>query len=1023
MMYSQQYLNRRRAWVSYWMYKAALEDILSAVQIRYGSGAAVQVKEHLLKPYLDSVESLWLWSTNRFSSVLSVMPHRPEDSPLREPGDPGATTEIVTACQSRLRARDMNLLGWIREGLEAWISISRVEREEPAPLSDYSITRETILRGCVKIAGLLGVCPEDDPVAWGATGPRNLNLSSGAKQAVLALTHLLGRPIDREQIHGGVRVLLDVLSQFTNMIDYQLRIEDFNTPDAWNNDDYRAAILAVWEAIDQQAKLVSLGGLVFRSIDALRQLQMSAVNAGARIPDPDVSFNRCFLPERTLLGTDIGSARSRMSAYVRRMSVLSRLARELSWLHETQVVVPLAASMSIHSSTHSVLADLESIIEESIDGNMHRANLDGRVRVRDHYYDDRFRYPTLPLRTDETGTRDHKTRVLINQFSMHLTNLRDAALRGGTDMCSRDQVCISIQKMIAPVLELESILRSEAEQTDQTYITAYARMLYGLYLESDYDTSEIHQLVDLIREGLAPTPPPEPPTPIRLEDPTDRPEPAISGDGIQSAARLYEWLVTKHHLTVRNTRDVWSAVAGTPNATEAARAVGYGRFVCATHHHIHCPVCHCPVCGAPGGCNCQGRRVRRYSEGPPVIAARRDARRVGVELEVETSSIEALQTLLAEYPYCHSDSTLTEYGAEVKIIGYSDRLHTLGRLVTRIFRSKDIHTKPNCGFHVHVERRTFDSLNDIHARWLAIEPEVFNLFPSRARNEFCKSLRISDISDHHSVLSMSRHGTWEFRVHPGTVSWVVAACWADWCVGFIEGRKADLGAAYWDARKATRALLNTLNPPQTPPPPPPVQIPTERSGEDPVPPDLVPLMRDQPMSPRGGWGRPEHPRFIMIPNSGSIALTYGDQPRHVDETLTNSPTPVPPIEALPIIEAVPSVEYVEFPQPDDLNHYINRALRAARPRFVNNTETGRVRAPRLANRPQDMEARGKIEKSTHPWAWRLAVHQVNQRVQQKQVIKAIQDGVFREFEDEKRVLEAKDKVLAMHAEAQQVLRQ
>lgn len=1031
MMYSQQYLNRRRAWVAYWIYSAALENIVTSVGNRHGSGPATQVKEFLLKPYLDNVQSLWLWSTNRFSSVLHEVTYRTENDPLREPDEPAVTDEIVNSCWSRMRSGDSTILARIRNGLASWNQISQLERQEPIPPTTYSVYHNQILRGCVSIASCMGVCPVESPVEWGAQAPHRLDLGSTTRRAVLTLTHLLGRPLDRELTDSFVRVALESLVQFINLIDYQIRIEDFNTPDTFVNSDYRDAISAIWSSLDMQTTLASSCGFVTQLNETVRQLQAN-LGRTVRMPDPTVTKNRCYLPERTLLGADLGSANGQTQSYIRRLGMLARLARELLWVCETEDgTSDCHNGTRLRSDTHHVIANLESVIEESIDGNTSLLNLDGSARVRDDYRSLDFEYGTVRV-VDDTRPRDIKARNLLIQVSAYLTTVRTNALHGGISAFA--PVPVDIRQIIVPALELGSILRSEDEQEDRTFIQSYARMLYGLYLEGDYQVSEVFQLANLIQEGLVPPPPPVPPSPIRLEDPTDRPEPAISGDGIQSAARLYEWLVGKHHLAVRTPRDVWAVVMSTPHAADAARAVGYGRFVCATHHHIHCEVCRCPVCGAPGGCNCQGRRVRRYSEGPPVIAARRDARRVGVELEVETSSIEALQTLLAEYPYCHSDSTLTEYGAEVKIIGYSDRLHTLGRLVTRIFRSKEIQTKPNCGFHVHVERRPFDSMNDIHARWLAIEPEVFDLFPSRARNEFCKSLRISDIADHHSVLSMSRHGTWEFRVHPGTVSWVVAACWADWCVGFVEGRKADLGAAYWDARKATRALLNTLNPPQTPPPPPPVQIPTERNGEDfdPVQ-HLVPLVsrtntenerwmarhRVQPIF--GTYTTTNSPAWTVWTDtranngSGNISVTHEDRLGHVDETIGEEPAPVPAVEALPI---------VEFPPAEDMNQFINRTLRpAARPRIRSNAETGRARPPRLADRPQDMETRGKIEKSTHPWAWRLAVHQVNQRVQQKQVIKAIQDGVFREFEDEKRVLEAKDKVLAMHAEAQQVLRQ
>lgn len=316
-----------------------------------------------------------------------------------------------------------------------------------------------------------------------------------------------------------------------------------------------------------------------------------------------------------------------------------------------------------------------------------------------------------------------------------------------------------------------------------------------------------------------PVVPPEPSMPEKkiegLPVVTDLPNP-VNGD--LARRWLARWWISRHAAQAQNDEasehypESWQYVMDhlTPDERRIVRKAGWPRFACKLHDRIGCPECRCPRCGAGGGCSCNARTLRDYTDGPPLPMAPRTVRKVGLELEFITSNHVVLQELLARYPWCHYDGSLGDLGAECKFVTYADRLHHISKPLALITEDRRVKVDRRCGYHVHVERATLEDYSALVHKWRGDESRLFNLFPFRRGNHFCSPLNDgASPDDHHSVWSRSRSKpTWEFRLHPGTRSPLLAVCWANWCVGFIQGRPAKLGDAYLAARKAALEVEN-----------------------------------------------------------------------------------------------------------------------------------------------------------------------------------------------------------------------
>lgn len=306
-------------------------------------------------------------------------------------------------------------------------------------------------------------------------------------------------------------------------------------------------------------------------------------------------------------------------------------------------------------------------------------------------------------------------------------------------------------------------------------------------------------------------------------DPEAELPPAVDGNGLESARQLQRWLNgpgpgPSDRGVIWQARNAWGALRRTPGALEVARAKGYFQFACRTHRQIHCRDCACPICGAPGGCSCNARRVDPNHRGSPrLVRPVSGVRRVGYELEVMVDSSTTLQRALGEYPFGYHDGSLHAdgwyRGVEFKISTYGTERgrRFASDIVDRIHGVGGVGAPRCCGHHVHVERSPNDIGDRIAARWMEIQQDLYRLFPTRRGNCYCEPVEQASryaLSGHYTVLNATPKGTWEIRIHPGTVSWIVSAAWSAWCLGFITEEESPLGQAYLNARRAALAVSN-----------------------------------------------------------------------------------------------------------------------------------------------------------------------------------------------------------------------
>lgn len=242
---------------------------------------------------------------------------------------------------------------------------------------------------------------------------------------------------------------------------------------------------------------------------------------------------------------------------------------------------------------------------------------------------------------------------------------------------------------------------------------------------------------------------------------------------------------------------------------------------CKMHKRALCRACSCRLCGEVGPCSHSTRRAGPYSSGPRLIkflAPSGPNRRVSVEIETEWESTVHRSNALRCYPHGYNDGSLQDPCAEFKIVRRIGELHKLAEIVGYI-PTKGCKVTGRCGFHVHVDRTQSPDLDGPRLRWLSVQDALFTqVFPKRDGNSFCARLQNpewGDIegrlnwpngNDHYTVLSATAKNTWEFRIHPGTVSPFIVACWTDWVTGLVEDRPSPLGEHYLAARIHTSGL-------------------------------------------------------------------------------------------------------------------------------------------------------------------------------------------------------------------------
>lgn len=145
------------------------------------------------------------------------------------------------------------------------------------------------------------------------------------------------------------------------------------------------------------------------------------------------------------------------------------------------------------------------------------------------------------------------------------------------------------------------------------------------------------------------------------------------------------------------------------------------------------------------------------------------------------------------HDYVSGDGSLSYNGHEIKVL---DDASKIGRTCASIaVKTKRLGGRVNrsCGLHVHMsmtrearQLRASQVFDKIKPAILAMENQMFDLFPTRYGNEYCHSIDsdYADYDDHYNWCGTStRYPTIEIRIHPGTLSPHKLIGWTEVCKG------------------------------------------------------------------------------------------------------------------------------------------------------------------------------------------------------------------------------------------------
>lgn len=156
----------------------------------------------------------------------------------------------------------------------------------------------------------------------------------------------------------------------------------------------------------------------------------------------------------------------------------------------------------------------------------------------------------------------------------------------------------------------------------------------------------------------------------------------------------------------------------------------------------------------------------------------RDAH-IGVEIEVLFSDDSSFRRGLG-VARGHYDGSLTScYSAEFKVLSKSERAASRVEKIVRRLWERGAYVNGSCGFHVHVDVRQLSWVRKMMViDWLkATEDYWFSLVPQRRRDGNYTQRIGYDYDSHYSWANLTRYGSLEIRIHPGTVNPHKARAW------------------------------------------------------------------------------------------------------------------------------------------------------------------------------------------------------------------------------------------------------
>jgi hypothetical protein len=172
---------------------------------------------------------------------------------------------------------------------------------------------------------------------------------------------------------------------------------------------------------------------------------------------------------------------------------------------------------------------------------------------------------------------------------------------------------------------------------------------------------------------------------------------------------------------------------------------------------------------------------------------------VGIEIEYISPNDDYDQW--SDMGLCKTDGSVNDsdgYGLEFVLHpAQGDELFTRIELVTKWLRDKDCWVNGTCGLHVHLDMgsNSRQEKRNVFRAFTALQSVILGMVPrSRSDNEFCRPVRqnfnMANASSNRyrtlNVTSLRKHGTFEFRMHSGTLASKKIKDWVTFLLSFVD---------------------------------------------------------------------------------------------------------------------------------------------------------------------------------------------------------------------------------------------
>ena len=198
-------------------------------------------------------------------------------------------------------------------------------------------------------------------------------------------------------------------------------------------------------------------------------------------------------------------------------------------------------------------------------------------------------------------------------------------------------------------------------------------------------------------------------------------------------------------------------------------------------------------------CDCHGRTVYTVMPATSFIH-NRSRRRCGIELEFIQS--DRREPDIEDFGRLKEDGSVEATSSDDNGAEFASHIYRGDALLTMIdsvcsrLARVDAYVNKTCGFHVHIDVSdlTREQKDNLYKWWQVYEPLFYAMTaPSRRKNTYCRSTYGVPSSYHAShryhafnMDSESKHGTFEIRLHHGTIEAFKIKAWCQLLLAFFN---------------------------------------------------------------------------------------------------------------------------------------------------------------------------------------------------------------------------------------------